>query len=198
MSLRVELLQGAHIAAHLEALAQLRITVFREFPYLYEGSREYEAQYLQTYIRCADSLIVMAYDGDQAVGASTCLPLEQASAEMQQPFIESGLPLDDTDYFGESVLLRPWRGRGLGIRFFEERERHGRELGLHWAAFCAVDRPADHPLRPADYVPNNAFWTRRSYRQETQLQCRLSWPDIGETAATEKSMTFWRKPLETP
>lgn len=198
MSLRVELLRGERIAAHLDALAGLRIAVFREFPYLYDGSPEYEAHYLQTYIRCADSLVVMAYDTDQAVGASTCLPLGQASAEMQQPFVEGGLPLDDTDYFGESVLLRPWRGRGLGVRFFEERERHGRELGLRWAAFCAVDRPADHPLRPADYVPNDAFWTRRGYRREPQLQCRLSWPDIGETAASEKNMKFWRKPLETP
>lgn len=196
MGLRVELLQGARIAAHLKALAKLRITVFREFPYLYEGSHEYEAQYLQTYIRCTDSLIVMAYDAEQAVGASTCLPLAQASAEMQQPFIDSGLPLDDTDYFGESVLLRPWRGRGLGVRFFEERERHGRGLGMRWAAFCAVDRPADHPLRPSDYVPHDAFWARRGYRQEPQLQCRLSWPDIGKAAASEKSMTFWRKPLE--
>ncbi len=44
--LRVEQLWGADIARHIDAIADLRIAVFRDWPYLYEGSREYEARYL--------------------------------------------------------------------------------------------------------------------------------------------------------
>ena len=51
MKLRVESLHGAEIARHVDALAALRITVFREWPYLYEGSPQYETRYLQTYLK---------------------------------------------------------------------------------------------------------------------------------------------------
>jgi len=193
--LRVDLLRGADIARHLDALAQLRITVFREFPYLYDGTAEYEAHYLQTYIASPDSLIVMLRDGEQAVGASTSLPLAAAHAEMQAPFQLAGLPLADHHYFGESLLLRAWRGRGLGVRFFEAREAHARELGQAWTTFCAVERPKDHPMRPADYVPNDAFWGRRGYSRDPALQCRMSWLDVGEAAPSEKTLTFWRRRL---
>jgi GNAT superfamily N-acetyltransferase len=196
--LRVDLLRGQDIARHLDALAQLRITVFREFPYLYEGTADYEAHYLQTYVACPDSLIVMVRDGDRAVGASTSLPLAQAHAEMRDPFLAAGLPLARYHYFGESLLLRPYRGRGLGVRFFEEREAQARELGLEWTTFCAVDRPGDHPRRPADYVPNDAFWGRRGYVREPGLQCRMSWLDVGEPASSDKTLVFWRKRLGGP
>ena len=41
--LRVDLLRGGDIARHVDALAQLRITVWREFTYLYDGTADYEA-----------------------------------------------------------------------------------------------------------------------------------------------------------
>lgn len=195
MSLRVDLLSGPAIAGHLDALAQLRITVFREFPYLYDGTAEYEARYLQTYVDSPRSLIVMVRDGERAVGASTCLPLAEAHAEMRQPFIDAGLPLQRYHYFGESLLLRPYRGRGLGVRFFEARENHARELGLDRATFCAVERPPDHPMRPAGYVPNDAFWTRRGYVRDAMLACRMSWRDVGEAQASDKTLRFWCRPL---
>ncbi|HSW13908.1 MAG TPA: GNAT family N-acetyltransferase [Solimonas sp.] len=195
MNLTVDLLRGADIARHIDQLAQLRISVFREFPYLYDGTAEYEARYLQTYVGTPRSLIVLVRDGDRAVGASTCLPLAEAHAEMREPFLAAGLPLQDYHYFGESLLLRDYRGRGLGVRFFEERERHAQELGLHQATFCAVERAADHPLRPSGYAPNDAFWSHRGYQRDAALQCHMSWPDIGETGSSEKTLVFWRRSL---
>ena len=41
---------GAEIRDYFEDLTQLRMTVFKEFPYLYEGSLEYELEYLETYL----------------------------------------------------------------------------------------------------------------------------------------------------
>ena len=35
---------GAQIASVFEPLADLRIVVFRDFPYLYEGTRDYELE----------------------------------------------------------------------------------------------------------------------------------------------------------
>lgn len=194
-ALRIEDLRGAQIATRLEALAALRIAVFREWPYLYEGTAAYEAKYLQTYVACPRSLAVLVWDGEACVGASTALPLAEAPRDLQQPFLDAGMDLAAIDYFGESVLLPAYRGRGLGVEFFARREAHARALGLTVCAFCAVERRADDPRRPAGYAGNDAFWHRRGYRKAPDLRTTLSWPDIGEDAPSDKPMTFWlRRP----
>lgn len=193
--LRIECLRGAEIAGQLDALAEVRIAVFRAFPYLYEGSRDYEAKYLDLYVQCPRSLAVLVWDGARCIGASTVLPLADAGAEAQQPFIAGGHAIDQIDYFGESVLLPEYRGRGLGVQFFELREAHAREHGLKVCAFCSVQRPDDHPARPAGYVPNDAFWTKRGYRKAPEITTTFSWPDIGATESTDKPMTFWLRTL---
>lgn len=196
MSLRVETRDGEALWSALGPLAELRIRVFREFPYLYEGSLAYEEGYLEHYARSPRSRVVLVWDGDRVVGASTVIPLADAQADVQEPFTRAGIDLSGIDYFGESVLLREYRGRGFGVRFFELREAHALDHGLGVCAFCAVERPADHPLRPKDYVPNDAFWAKRGYEKVPELRTTLSWLDLGEMEQTAKPMTFWLKRLE--
>lgn len=193
--LSIQPLRGAEIAGELDALADVRIAVFRAFPYLYEGTRAYEAKYLQVYINCPRSLAILVWDGTRCIGASTVLPLADAGAEAQAPFRAGGHDIARIDYFGESVLLPEYRGRGLGVKFFELREAHAREQGLSVCAFCAVDRPPDHPARPKDYVPNDRFWTQRGYSPAPEITTTFSWPDIGATESTAKPMRFWLREL---
>jgi GNAT superfamily N-acetyltransferase len=139
---------------------------------------------------------VVVLDGESVVGTSTALPLGEADPAFQQPFARLGFDLTDVLYLGESVLLPAYRGRGLGVRFFKEREAHARELGdSRWAAFCAVDRPADHPRRPAGYQPLDRFWGSRGYTRHPELTATYHWKDIDENEETEKTMTFWLKRL---
>ncbi|GAB3501811.1 GNAT family N-acetyltransferase [Spirosoma knui] len=195
-SLTFTRLTGSGIRTVFDELATLRITVFREFPYLYEGTIAYEKEYLETYVRSERSLLFAAYDGDQLVGATTALPLLDETEEVQKPFRAVGYNLDTIFYFGESILLPEYRGLGLGHRFFDEREAHARQFGQYTTTcFCAVERPADHPLRPAEYQPLNAFWTKRGYHRESSLQSLFMWPDRGETESTPKRMTYWMKAI---
>ncbi|MBI3896766.1 MAG: GNAT family N-acetyltransferase [Gammaproteobacteria bacterium] len=195
--LRMESLRGEEIRKQLRPLSELRIAVFHDWPYLYEGSLDYEAHYLETYMRCPRSLIVLLWDGDKCVGATTVIPLVDASAEWQRPFMEKGFDLNQVDYFGESVILKSHRGRGFGVAFFKEREAHARELNLPICAFCSVERPANHPAKPANYIPNDGFWTHRGYRKVPDMKTTFSWPDIGATESTEKPMTFWMRDFRT-
>jgi len=194
-SIRIERLTGKHVEPYLEELAHLRLTVFREYPYLYDGDMAYEADYLRTYSVSPESLFVLVFDGGHVVGASTGVPMADETDEFRQPFAREGFDPDRIFYFGESVLLAPYRGRGLGVRFFAERERYARELGrFDHTAFCAVERPADHPSRPPDYVPLDAFWRKRGY-EKTDLITHYPWKDLGDDAMTEKPMVFWIKRL---
>lgn len=139
-------------------------------------------------------MAVLAFDGDRVVGASTAIPLAHDTPEVQRPFREADMDPARVFYLGESVLLPPYRRRGIGVRFFEEREAHARSVGsFAWYAFCAVERPRDHPRRPPGYVPLDAFWAHRGYRRHPELRTTFSWRDLDETAQSEKPMVFWLK-----
>ncbi|WP_019586539.1 GNAT family N-acetyltransferase [Deinococcus apachensis] len=191
MSLSVTPATGEALRAAIPDLARLRMTVFRDFPYLYEGSPEYEERYLGTYLEAPGALALLARDGERVVGASTALPLAQETEEIQAPFRASGFDPARVLYLGESVLLPEYRGRGVGHRFFDEREAHAARLGLPVTAFCAVQRPEGHPARPANYRPLNTFWHSRGYVERPDLETALTWQDVGEVGETAKRMRFW-------
>ncbi|MFN0252764.1 MAG: GNAT family N-acetyltransferase [Kofleriaceae bacterium] len=195
MTLVVERAQGADIARHLLALANLRIDVFREFPYLYVGSLDYERTYLANYASSPDAVIVIARDGDRVVGASTAIPLASRSDEVAPALVTAGYDPQRVLYFGESVLDRSHRGRGLGHAFFVEREAHARACGFTTAAFCAVVRPPDHPRRPADYRPLDRLWAKHGFIERPDISTTFSWRDLDDDVETAKPMRFWTKEL---
>ncbi|MDY0021009.1 GNAT family N-acetyltransferase [Arenimonas caeni] len=195
-SIEVRRLAGRELEPWLEAVAALRVAVFRDWPYLYEGDPAYETEYLRAYAASAGAVVVLALDGERVVGASTGLPLADDTLEFQRPFLDAGRPVDDVFYFGESVLLPEYRGRGLGHRFFDEREAHARASGrFRWTAFCAVDRDPADPRRPPGHRGNEAFWIGRGYVRQPGMTVRLAWPEPGDPTPTEKPLTFWLRPL---
>ena len=193
-NIRIERCSGKALERYIPELARLRIEVFREFPYLYDGTYEYEEKYLQTYLNCPDSVIVLALDEDKVVGASTAIPMKYETEELKHPFIKAGYDLDKVFYCSESVLNKNYRGLGIGVRFFEEREAHAKELGgFEQITFCCVERPTDHPRRPAGYVPLDQFWNKRGYVKHPELNTTYLWKDLDDTEETPKPMTFWLK-----
>lgn len=197
--LELQVRSGEAARAQADALAQLRIQVFREFPYLYEGSLEYEREYLESYFQCENSVIAVARTADgRVVGATTGLPLAASgaeAAEVQRPFLEQGWSLSEVFYLGESVLLPELRGQGLYREFFAVRESHARRLGQVVATFAAVERPPHHPRRPRGYAPLDAVWAHFGYVKSERLVTHFRWRDVGDSEETEKPMRFWLKRL---
>ncbi len=195
-SLRIERLSGARLDAALGDLAHLRGAVFREFPYLYAVDEAYEREYLSSYAAADGAVLVAAFDGDRLVGAATGAPMEAHKDAFAEACRAHGFPPEQMFYCGESVLLSQYRGQGVGHIFFDLREAQARVLGRRTCGFCAVVRPADHPLRPAGYTPLDGFWTKRGYRLIPGLTAQFSWPDIdGDGQSTEKTMQFWMRDL---
>lgn len=195
-SITVRALTGADLVAILPELARLRMTVFRDWPYLYDGSLAYEEDYLAKFAAAKGAVCIAAYDGTIMVGASTGGPLEETDAEFIAPFQAAGYDTARVFYCGESVLLTSHRGHGLGHVFFDGREGHARKLGgFTWSSFCRVVRPDDHPLKPADYRPLDAFWTKRGYAPVAGIVATYEWKDVDQPAPTQHPMQFWLRTL---
>ncbi len=194
MAVTVRSFSGSEAHQYKNDLARLRIKVFREFPYLYDGSPEYEAQYLESFINSKNSIIVIAFDKDEVVGASTGMPLENEHAEIQQPWIENSQDVSKIFYFSESVLLPEYRGSGIGVKFFREREAWAKSLGqFDTIAFCAVVRQPDHPRKPVNYQTLDQFWKNRGYTMLENYICYLSWKDLDEDQESKKALQYWVK-----
>lgn len=191
----VEDLTGEKLGTALGDVARLRIAVFRDWPYIYDGDLSYETAYLQSYRDSEAAIVVGAFDGDRLVGASTGTPLSDHADDFAAAFDGTGFDLGDIFYCAESVLLSDYRGQGIGHAFFDHREAHARGLGFRKVAFCAVQRPVDHPLRPARYAPLDPFWRKRGYAPLPGAVAQFAWKDLDRPGETEKPLQFWIRDL---
>lgn len=195
MSPSVRTLSGEDLRAALDDLARLRIAVFAAFPYLYDGSEAYEREYLAEFTEAEGAVLVAAFEGARIVGAATASPLAAQDEYIREPFERAGIDPAQVFYFGESVLLPEYRRQGIGHAFFDHREAAARRWGADKASFCAVVRPEDHPARPADYTPLDAFWRRRGYAPVPGLTGEFSWQEHGEPDESPKPMQYWMRDL---
>ena len=193
--MRIEILTGNALEDALDDLARLRIAVFREWPYLYDGDMNYERDYLQVYRDNDSAIIVGAFDGDRLVGASTGTLMEYHEDAFSDAFDFSVYKPEDMFYCSESVLLPQYRGQGTGHVFFDEREAHARALGRKYISFCSVKRSDFHPLKPENPRDYEPFWQKRGYRKFAGIVAELAWKDIDRDEETLKPLQFWIKAL---
>lgn len=197
MSIKVSVVSKEFAKEHLLEIAALRIKVFKDFPYIYDGSVDYEVKYLDRYFKASNGTFILAFDenaGKKIIGVATALPLIEEDDFVKKPFVDLGLKIEEFFYFGESVLLPEYRGKGIGHAFFDEREKVALSFPyIKTTTFCAVQRSADHPMKPAGYQPLDEFWKKRGYKKDSQLTSQFEWLDIGESHETSKNMVYWLK-----
>lgn len=198
MQLQTKIWTVKDFANECQTLAKLRIEIFRDFPYLYDGSLEYEANYLQNY-QHKDAIVVAIYDESlpdiPLIGAATGSPMDLYASEFATPFIAQGYDINEIFYCGESVLKKAYRGQGVGHVFFDEREKKAKQLNKKWICFCSVIRQNDHPLKPNNYQPLDEFWHKRGYNRFDGMTAKFTWKDIDDKESTEKTLQFWIKRL---
>ncbi|MEZ4814145.1 MAG: GNAT family N-acetyltransferase [Bdellovibrionota bacterium] len=195
MAFKIELLQGAEARRILAPLAALRIEVFHEYPYLYEGNIEYELKYLDRYFSSKNSLVVALWNKDKLVGASTAIHLPEENLNIRtalNPFYKE----DSFVYFGESIIQKKYRGNGFGKKFFELRENFARSIPkVNRCGFCSVQRSSNDPRKPDSYFSPENLWSKLNYQLKKDLTVELEWKEIGEAKESPKSLQFWIKNL---
>lgn len=187
-------LHGKEILPWIPSIAQLRITVFREYPYLYEGTLESEEEFLQIYAQSERSLLVLAKEEERVIGAVTGVPLDESYPEIKDLFAKNIIPASDVFYLGEILLYREYRKKLIGQRMYKAFEKAVPKK-YRKIALAEVARSPFDPRKPFDYISLEKFWTLKGYMKYPELLCFFSWKDIGASEATEKPMIFWIKEL---
>lgn len=194
--IKIRTLTGAAIRTYIPSIAKLRMEILKEFPYLIAGSPEEDAQYLKRLSQSKDSIAILVFDGPKIIGVSTGIPLKEERPQFQKPFLEKSDNPADYYYFGVSALLKEYRGRGLAHHFFDLREHHVKNLKRYKKiCFTIASRPQNHPKRPLDYVPLDAFWKKRGYIEHQNLIATFPWREIEEETPSPKKLHFWTKNL---
>ncbi|MGJ8637762.1 MAG: GNAT family N-acetyltransferase [Opitutaceae bacterium] len=196
-ALEIKVLTGAASLPYTIEVGRLRVEIFRDWPYLYKGTLDYEKDYLKHYAASKDSVVALALVGENVVGASTALPLVDASREFRDAFQGSEFELESIYYLGESILQPAYRGQGIGHSFFDAREAQARKVGAKYTAFCAVDRSSDDPRRPNNYRSLDTFWNKRGYQKHPSIQATFDWREVGQSAESPHTLSFWIKPLSS-
>lgn len=191
------LVKGNDLQNYFKDIARIRITVFKEWPYLYLGSEDYEREYLQVYFKNERSLGILVKDADQVVGISTLMPLDGEHEDLKNPLLQAGYDISRIFYYSESCLLPAYRGKGIYKEFFRLREEHVRSFGADYdkVCFCSVIRPDNHPLRPRDYRPLDPIWQSFEFNKVENPKMSYDWTDLNESEETKKYLSVWFKDL---
>ena len=193
MMITEKLFTGPAITGWLDDMATLRLDIFEEYPYLYQGQRGDELNYLGTYAKAPDACVMLAYHGSAIIGAATGMPLIHEDAKMLDAFAGTALPLDDIYYVGELLFRPAYRNSGLGLKLLGQMENHIRSLDHYRQLTCAtVERPDDHPLRPRDYIPITRFLARTGFVQLPGVTAYFTWLET-DGSKRDHPMQFWIK-----
>ncbi len=190
-SLRFKTYQGKEIAKIMDPLTDLSINVFREYPYLYEGSTAYLDRYLDT----KGSFVLMVFENEQAVGAATAAPLTEEYEDFRIPFVKAGINPAEVFFFGDAMLLPVYRGMGIYKTFMHERTQAAIAYGTTMCTFLAVNRPDGHPLKPANYKDLKPIWNHYGFIEHPEIKPHYSWKDIDQQEETQKPFSAWMKIL---
>lgn len=192
----LKVFQGSKLASHMQKMVELGMIVFREYPYLYEGTLSIGMSAHKPYLLAEDSLLVVAEVGNQFIGAIIGLPVAESMEEIKQIFLDHQILMDGVYYLGEIILLKEYRSKGIGHAMLQMFENAVGDLGEYRKIiFCEVDRSNSDIKRPSDYKPLNPFWEKRGYIKDQNLVTNFAWPEIGDQEKTNHPMVFWSKDI---
>ncbi len=193
----IELLLGLAIQPYLEEAARFRVEVFSEYPYLYEGTVEFELkEILPVYVRSKESAWVIAKEDDRIVGILTGIPLAETAPNIHSPFLQNNISMEPYYCLADLMVLKEYRGKGIGKSLYHAFEEFVRtKPSYRYITFYEISRPLNDPKRPANYHSLDPFWSKRDYAKHPELNFEIPWSEIGSTKDCIHAIVYWIKKL---
>lgn len=173
-------------------MGQLRILLFKEYPYLYKGTLEEELPYLDTYFSSSKSRVVCVFDSSKLVGFCTAIPLVEMPGH-SEPLKKEGFAPENFLYIGEVLLLKDYRGQGFLDKFMKLQEEHAVHQGYSFTTFVTICRAEDHPERPQEYKDLKKSWERLGYQPLPSIKIEVPWRQVDTGVQEINTLIFGRK-----
>lgn len=180
-------------------IATQRITMFKQYPYLYQGTSDGEYEYLSWFAQLPTSTVAVAYDGEIPIGfltGSALIDFESHFHGSADLFRNAGLDSESYYYFGEVIVLPAYRDNSICRHLFAALEQHARDHGFSAVCFTC-EQHEQHPLKPANYKELGPLFTKLGY-SKTGLTILFDWDTIqpdGSIAKMFHPLTYWMKDL---
>lgn len=183
------------MAQHLQHVSEMRMRLFRDFPYLYDAKLDDEREYMHTYSQAGSAALVVTRAEGQLIGLCTTIAISEEIDEFKTKFEALGYAPTKVLYLGEMLLEPAWQGRGLGGQMLERIEAEAAAKGYQWVTAAMVQREENDPRQPDNYRTPRTLLERCGYHAEPRLDSQLTWLEIGQSAPTEHLMRFWVKEI---
>lgn len=128
-----KLICGPAIKKQIEYLAQQRLTFFKEYPYLYQGTLEEELTYCNWFCNLSTSILAIAYDNNKPVGLVSGTSFVDFSTHFvgsYDLFKNAGF-IPETFFYIPEVIIDPMhRNRSVAKELFKLIENYAHDIGF--------------------------------------------------------------------
>lgn len=189
---------GVKLKKYIDTVSMLRIKIFKEFPYLYEGELNYERSYLEGYCQDPYSMLAVALINGNVVGVSTGIPLLSSStiiSDAKKVFSQKNVDINDYYYYGEVMILPEFRGQGIIKKLYSAQDELIKTWGFNHVSILTVVRENNHPLKPRGYKSSDKMWRYLGFIRNN-LTIQYSWPTLqpdNSVKDTINTLEFWTK-----
>ncbi len=193
----LELLTGKDLESILPFVAQQRIELFREYPYLYEGNLTEEMNYLEWFAKLPHTAMAVAYHDKQPVGFVSGTSFKDFDTHFKgscDVFLKADLKPEEYYYITEGIVVPEHRGNALALKLSALIEGYAKKIGF--TKGCFVDESHDkHPLKPANYYSLETAFKKAGYIK-SPLSIKFNWVTrqvAGQARDQEHELYYWMK-----
>jgi hypothetical protein len=192
-----EVLSGHEVIPYLDRLGELRIAVFSEYPYLYDGSIEAEKNYLKMYAQSKSSLVVLSKIDKKIIGFIAGLPFTESLDNDYKDSFLTEVPIEKTVfYLGEILIQIPYRRNKIGNQLFQLFEHQLKLKGYKKILGCTVIREANSDKQEEGFSIEQLIISKGAAKCADLIQ-RIGWKEVGKDESTEHFMQYWEKELDS-
>lgn len=199
--IRFETYRGEEINSHIKEITDLALAVYREYPYLYEGTADEYMPILALNGNSSCGLACLVYDNGELIGVALGMPAAEVRKHYLEPLLRvSSLEEVQTSfYLAEMLLFQEYRSNGLGKQIYLALEQLVKAEGsFNRIYFCNIVESDQNPLRPNEYVSFDDFWPMQQlgFDKCESLTFNAFWQNIGETDVTPHQQVYWTKLIQ--
>jgi hypothetical protein len=196
----VEVYAGKDAEKYTDLLAQLRISEFKEYPYLYSGNIEAERKLVAEYAQDEKGMIVVAKINGKTAGLLSGIPLvsnAQIVSGIKAFFEKQKVNINEYYYCGEGIILPEFRHLGLIKMLLNKQDEQAKKWQFKYVCALTVFRDETYFPKPKAYTSTDSLWTHLGFIK-TNLRTNFIWPTIQKNNSIieqENTVEFWTKTL---